>query len=52
MFISLLASKEKTTFQYSLDNNYLAVYQLVPLEVYVVMNQIIIVRQGAISIDL
>lgn len=52
MFISLLASKQKTTFQYSLDNKYLAVYQLIPLEIYIVMNQIIIVHQGAISIDL
>lgn len=47
-----LASKGKMTFQYSLDNKYLAVYHLVPLEVYVVMNQIIIVHQGTISTDL
>lgn len=52
MFILLLASKGKSTSQYSLDNKNLVVYQLIPLEVYVVMNQIIIVHQGAISIDL
>lgn len=52
MFILLLASKGKSTSQYSLDNKDLVVYQLVPLEVYVVMNQIITVHQGAITIDL
>lgn len=43
MFILSLASKGKTAFQYSLDNMYLSVYQLISLEVYLVMNQTVIV---------
>jgi len=44
LFILSLASKGKTAFQYSLDNMYLLLYQLVLLEVYLVMNQAVIVH--------